>query len=324
MRITKFMQFKKTLISLIFASFLSGQVLANELNKDYNESNGIVNQVKVDEDFDSDGIIFSADADSKENDCLYHFPLEAVARTHSKKMAENTIMLCFANFVSVVSSDTKTPLLVAEHITLPLLVESYNHRDKVKVRFHREARLPQRAQAFDEMYQQTVYENSPYKMATLASPYYQISYFDVDNTFSFANVLPLNAELRNNLWLGVEKALRLYIYDVAQEGYIVSGSYYDPEQVNYRIGGVNGVAVPTYVYKAFYFPVKGIASVYWMKNDNSGQYEIISIDELKKRTGIDIYPNLMANVKRKAVYPPKPYYGEENYLGAAKEFMGDH
>ena len=318
------MQFKKTLISLIFASFLSGQVLANELNKDYNESNGIVNQVKVDEDFDSDGIIFSADADSKENDCLYHFPLEAVARTHSKKMAENTIMLCFANFVSVVSSDTKTPLLVAEHITLPLLVESYNHRDKVKVRFHREARLPQRAQAFDEMYQQTVYENSPYKMATLASPYYQISYFDVDNTFSFANVLPLNAELRNNLWLGVEKALRLYIYDVAQEGYIVSGSYYDPEQVNYRIGGVNGVAVPTYVYKAFYFPVKGIASVYWMKNDNSGQYEIISIDELKKRTGIDIYPNLMANVKRKAVYPPKPYYGEENYLGAAKEFMGDH
>lgn len=318
------MQFKKTLISLIFSSFLSGQVLANELNKDYNESNGIVNQVKVNEDFDSDGIIFSADADSKENDCLYHFPLEAVARTHSKKMAENTIMLCFANFVSVVSSDTKTPLLVAEHITLPLLVESYNHRDKVKVRFHREARLPQRAQAFDEMYQQTVYENSPYKMATLASPYYQISYFDVDNTFSFANVLPLNAELRNNLWLGVEKALRLYIYDVAQEGYIVSGSYYDPEQVNYRIGGVNGVAVPTYVYKAFYFPVKGIASVYWMKNDNSGQYEIISIDELKKRTGIDIYPNLMANVKRKAVYPPKPYYGEENYLGAAKEFMGDH
>ena len=324
MRNTNFMQFNKKLIPLILASLLSGQVLANELNKDFSENNPVVNQIKVDEDFDPNGITFSADADSKENDCLYHFPLEAVAHTHSKKMAENTIMLCYANFVSFVSSDTKTPLLVAEHITQPLLVESYNHRDKVKVRFHRETRLPQRAQAFDEMYQPTVYENSPYKMATLASPYYQISYFDVDNTFSFANVLPLNAELRNGLWLGIEKALRLYVYDVAQEGYIASGSYYDPKQVNYRIGGVNGVAVPTYVYKAFYFPSKAIASAYWIKNDNSGKYEIISIEELKNRTGIDVFPNLMANIKKKAVYPPKPYYGEENYLGAAKEFMGEY
>jgi len=45
---------------------------------------------------------------------------------------------------------------------------------------------------------------------------------------------------------------------------------------------------------------------------------------LKNRTGIDVFPNLMANIKKKAVYPPKPFYGEENYLGAAKEFMGDY
>lgn len=314
---------KKKIIAIAFAALLSGHALANVLNDDYNK-NVIVNPIKVDEDFDPNGISFSADADSKGSDCLYHFPLDSIAHTTSKKTAEDAIMLCYSNFVSIVSSETKTPLLVAEHITKPLLIESYNHQDKIKVRFHRETRLPQKAQAFDEMYQPTVYENSPYKMATLASPHYQISFLDIDNTFSFANVLPLNAKLRSTLWLGIEKALRLYIYDTAQEGFIVSGSYYDPKVVNYRIGGVDGVAVPTYVYKAFYYPSKAIASAYWIRNDNSRKYEIISIEELKNRTGIDVFPNLTSNIKKKAVFPPKPFYGEENYLGATKEFMGSN
>lgn len=316
------MQFKKNVFSTVLAMMLSVNALANtDLNKDFSNQNVVINSVKIDEDYDQNGINFSADADSVESNCLYHFPLDTIAQTTSKNIANNTTMLCFGNFVSFVSSDTKTPLLVAEHITRPQLIESYNHRDKVKVRFHRETRLPQKAQAFDEMYQPTVYENSPYKMATLASPYFQISFLDIDNTFSFANVLPINIDLRSDLWVGIEKALRLYIYETARDGYIASGSYYDPKQTIYRIGGVNGVAVPTHLYKAFYFPSQAIASAYWFKNDNSGRYEVISIEELKKRTGIDVFPNLMENVKRKAVYPPKPYYGNENYLGAAKEYM---
>lgn len=315
------MKKRKKILALFIASLFCGTAIANDLNSDFANQNVVINKVKVDEDYEPNGITFSADADSKENDCLYHSPLDAVAQTTSKKLASEVVMLCYGNFVSYVSSETKTPLIVTEHITKPLLIESYNHRDKVKIRFHRETRLPQKAQAFDEMYQPTVYENSPYKMATLASPYYQISYLDIDNAFSFANVLPLNTDLRSNLWNGIEKALRLFIYDSAEDGYIASGSYYDPKQAIYRIGGVDGVAVPTHVFKAFYFPSKAIASAYWIKNDGSERYEIISIDELKKRTGIDIFPNVMASIKSKAVYPPKPYYGNENYLGAAKDYM---
>jgi len=37
-----------------------------------------------------------------------------------------------------------------------------------------------------------------------------------------------------------------------------------------------------------------------------------------------IFKQLSVIIKKKAVYPPKPYYGEENYLGAAKEFMGEY
>lgn len=317
-------KFKKHLISVAIGLSVSFSVFANNqtsLNQDFANQNAVINAVKINEDYDPNGFYFAADADSVEANCLYHFPSGELAYTTSKTIANNTTMLCFANFVSFVSSDTKTPLLVVEHVNRPQLIESYNHQGKVKVRFHREPRLPQKAQAFDEMYQPTVYENSPYKMATMASPYYQISFLDIDNTFSFANVLPVSIDLRNNLWTAIEKALRLYIYDTAREGYIASGSYYDANHTIHRIGGVNGVAVPTHIYKAFYFPNQAIASAYWMKNDNSGRYEVISLEELKRRTGIDVFPNIMDNIKTKAVYPPKPYYGTENYLGDAKEFI---
>ena len=64
------MKKRKKILALFIASLFCGTAIANDLNSDFANQNVVINKVKVDEDYEPNGITFSADADSKENDCL--------------------------------------------------------------------------------------------------------------------------------------------------------------------------------------------------------------------------------------------------------------
>lgn len=55
--------------------------------------------------------------------------------------------------------------------------------------------------------------------------------------------------------------------------------------------------VPHYIWKAVYIPKSQQASAYWEKMMQVSQYEIISVQELKQRTGIDVFPQITQKEK---------------------------
>ena len=47
--------------------------------------------------------------------------------------------------------------------------------------------------------------------------------------------------------------------------------------------------VPTHIYKAVYVPSRNAAAAYFAPNDDSQNWETLSIAELEKHIGIDVF-----------------------------------
>ncbi|WP_350563641.1 DNA/RNA non-specific endonuclease, partial [Psychrobacter sp. CAL346-MNA-CIBAN-0220] len=60
------------------------------------------------------------------------------------------------------------------------------------------------------------------------------------------------------------------------------------------------VLVPSHFFKAVYIPATNQAGVYYAPNDESERIEIISIDQLTAKTGIDVLPVLDSQTKAEA------------------------
>ncbi len=66
------------------------------------------------------------------------------------------------------------------------------------------------------------------------------------------------------------------------------------------------VLVPTYVYKAIYVPARKAAAAYFAPNDDSQNWDTLSIAELETRVGIDVFPPLDVKVREHAMILPTP------------------
>jgi endonuclease G, mitochondrial len=77
-----------------------------------------------------------------------------------------------------------------------------------------------------------------------------------------------------------------------------------------RLKRINGrVLVPTYVFKAIYDPGKNEAAAYLVKNAEGKDYAKISISDLNKLTGLNVFPKLL-NVKTLDLPAPKMRAGK--------------
>lgn len=256
------------------------------------------------------GAYFSIDSGSNMQHCINHFPFRKTALTYSVNRKNSSIMLCFDNFVSVLDKDSKNPVLVGEYISRNRLMVSSEanreYKNKQKHQFHSEVRAPEEFRALEEYYIDTRINGSIYQMGQLIEPDHQMNDLNLIKTYSLSNVVPINVNLRNGLWKAIFNGLNKYVMSNAEQAYIVSGVSYQGS--TYRLGGVSGVAVPQFLFKAFYFPTLGTASVYWMENKDTTKYQVISVDELRKRIGIDVFPAVSNDIKQQAVYPPKPIF----------------
>lgn len=84
--------------------------------------------------------------------------------------------------------------------------------------------------------------------------------------------------------------------------YVATGIAFTEENIEKK----GNVMVPNYIWKAVYIPKFKQASAYWEKNDASLEYEVISMKELKRRTGIDVFPQISEEEKNTLVDLPKP------------------
>ena len=214
-------------------------------------------------------------------DCSEHF-YQALTPEHIEpKLNIDSAELCFNGFATFYSGLTRTPLWSAEYLTRERLYQAEQiPRDDS---FHSESRLPNRMQAELADYKGSGFDRGHLApnadMATLAQQY---------DSFSLANIIPQSPDNNRYIWRNLESVVR-YLTKQHGEVYVLTGAVFIGDEVivlNER------VIVPTHVFKAVYIPSTGEAGAYYAPNDDTERVEVISLDELALRSGVDAFPAL--------------------------------
>ena len=211
----------------------------------------------------------------------------------NKKLSNNTQALCMDGFAVMYSGVSRTPLWSAEHLNRKRLQQAkqIDREDS----FHEESRLPQsmRAKLSD-------YSGSGYDRGHLAPNGDMANRSQQYDSFSLANIAPQSPRNNRYIWRNIESATR-YLTQQYGEVYTITGVAFTDKKAKQLAGRV---LVPSHFFKAVYIPATNQAGVYYASNDESERIEIISIDELTAKIGIDVLPVLDAKTKAQALNLP--------------------
>lgn len=187
--------------------------------------------------------------------------------------------LCYKAFAILYSPNSKTAVYVAEHLTANTVKKA--RKLKRVDSFRAEPRLPDDIKANLADYKRSGYDRGHLApngdMADEASQY---------DSFSLANIVPQNREHNRTLWANIESHVRDLTAQYG-ETYVVTGTAHHGKQVV----SLNGVIVPTHLYKAVYIPSENISAVYYTANDALSSYEIIDGQTLYERVGVMPFGN---------------------------------
>ena len=211
----------------------------------------------------------------------------------NKKLSNNTQALCMDSFAVMYSGVSRPPLWSAEHLNRKRLQQAkqIDREDS----FHEESRLPQsmRAKLSD-------YSGSGYDRGHLAPNGDMANRSQQYDSFSLANIAPQSPRNNRYIWRNIESATR-YLTQQYGEVYTITGVAFTDKKAKQLAGRV---LVPSHFFKAVYIPASNQAGVYYAPNDESERIEIISIDELTAKIGIDVLPVLDAKTKAQALNLP--------------------
>lgn len=227
--------------------------------------------------------------------CEKHFFQKATPEFTRKALQANATGLCFEAFAVMHSGVSKTPLWSAEHLTRDSLKAAKDVKREDS--FHAEIALPPKHGAELADYARSGFDRG--HMAPAADmPTAQAQ----RESFSLANVVPQNRKNNQVLWSAIEGATR-HLANVRGELYVITGPVFEGD----KIARINGrVFVPTHVFKAVVDPAGGVGAAWIAPNDDSGDYQVVSIAELEKKTGINLFPKLTEAAKQKAMELPAP------------------
>ena len=204
--------------------------------------------------------------------------------------------LCFNGFAVMYSGVSRTPLWSAEYLT-PQRLKQAKTLDR-QGDFHEEARVPlaYRSQLSD-------YSRSGYDRGHMAPNGDMANRGQQADSFSLANMVPQSPYNNQEVWRNLEEATRALVLKKRTAAYIVTGPVFSGQRLK-RIGGKQGVLVPSHVFKAVYFPELNAASAYVAVNDQRAALRIVSIDDLQQLVGMDLFPAVPDSVKQQAVNLP--------------------
>ncbi|WP_298091584.1 DNA/RNA non-specific endonuclease [uncultured Sphingomonas sp.] len=230
--------------------------------------------------------------------CPQHFANGAEPKLINPKLAVSATELCNSRFATLSSGVTRTPLFAAEHLTRASVAAAreYDQRDN---RFHADTRLGTADRARLDDYAGSGFDRghmAPSGDMTDATSDYE--------SFSLANMVPQAGGLNRNSWADLENYVRRLTTTLG-DTYVVTGPLYEGS----RLKTLNGrVLVPTSTWKALYAPGQG-AGAWIATNTAAPRWQVVSIAELTRRTGIDPFPRLAAATKAKV--PAFPNFGRE-------------
>lgn len=240
---------------------------------------------------------FSQPLRAASEDCQSQLYLGAAPVLNNPKLGERTFRVCFSEISLLYSGVARTPLWSAEHLTVARIQRARGLPRLHSDAFHEELSLPAdlRSELAD-------YRRSGFDRGHMA-PNGDMSTPEAQGeSFSLANMIPQEPCNNEVLWEGIESAVRELALSNG-EVYVVTG----PAFAGTELQSLKGrVLVPTHIFKAIYLPSRNQAGVYFAPNDGSQSWEPISISELEKKIGLDVFPPLGAGVKQNAMSLPKP------------------
>jgi len=220
-------------------------------------------------------------AGASNDNCAVQFLAGKAPVLTNDKMAAKTTELCYQGFAVLNSGIARVPLWAAEHLT-PARVASARDLPR-KGSFHADPNLPENERA----------ELDDYKGAGFDRGHMVPNGDMPDETsqaecFTLANMAPQVADTNRGIWKQIESEVR-DLAETSADVYVVTGPIFeggDIETLNDR------VMVPTGFYKAVYDAKKGQGAAYVVKNAEDSTYETISLSELHRRIGIDVFPGM--------------------------------
>lgn len=227
--------------------------------------------------------------------CSEHFTDGQAPDLINQKLAAKTREVCYSGFALKHSGVTRTPLYAAEHLTRDRILQGKGLKRQSK--FHPDENIPRSERA--ELYH---YARSGYDRGHVAP---SADMFDMQSQyecFSLANMVPQVPENNRGPWEGVESAVRMLAKSKG-DIYVVTGPIYQGSNIE-QLG--DAVMVPTKLFKAVYDPQRKEAGAYLIGNTADAQPEKISITELEKLTGINIFPSVDENIKSRLMRLPEP------------------
>ena len=227
--------------------------------------------------------------------CQKHFVDGKAPSFTRASLQQKTAGLCYEAFAVVHSGVSRTPLWSAERLTRESIAAAKEVRRKDA--FHAEEALPPAVRAELSDYARSGYDRG--HMAPAADmPTEEAQH----QSFSLANIVPQDRENNQHLWSAIEGATR-HLANQRGEIYVITGPLFEGE----RIQRINGrVFVPTHVFKAVYDPAKKEGAAWLAPNAAGDVYEVISLAELEKRAGINLFPAVPDSVKAQAMQLPEP------------------
>ncbi|WP_372829587.1 DNA/RNA non-specific endonuclease [Psychrobacter maritimus] len=205
------------------------------------------------------------------------------------KLSNNTQALCMDGFAVMYSGVSRTPLWSAEYLDRKRLQQAkeIDREDS----FHEESRLPKsmRAKLSD-------YSGSGYDRGHLAPNGNMANRSQQYDSFSLANIAPQSPRNNRYIWRNIESATR-YLTQQYGEVYTITGVAFTSKKTKQL---ADRVLVPSHFFKAVYIPASNQAGVYYAPNDESERIEVISLDELTAKIGIDVLPVLDPQTKAQA------------------------
>jgi endonuclease G len=207
------------------------------------------------------------------------------------KLTKDTKELCYKEFAVMHSGVSKTPLWSAEHLTRNMLSGKAQRSNE----FHAEERL-----SHNERAELNDYAHSGYDRGHMSPSADFIDPQSNQECFTLANMVPQNHNNNAGVWSHIESATR-YLAKKSGEAYIITGPIFQGNNIQ-RIGG--RVLVPTSIFKAIYLPSSGQGGVYIAPNVAGNNYSVISIADLEKLTGINLFPKMSQASKQQILSLP--------------------
>lgn len=209
------------------------------------------------------------------------------------KMTAKYRQLCNQAYVVGHSGITRTPLWAAEFLTRERLLDAKGLKRSNS--FRPDTRLPASERSELSDYARSGYDRGHMvPSADFGDPSSQ------DESFLLSNMIPQEPENNRGIHEGIESAVRK---EVKKRGalYVITGPLFQGA----RLESLKGrVIIPTAIYKCLYDPSRNEAGCYLEQNAPGSDYSTVTVSEIEKQAGINLFPSLSAETKNRLMRLP--------------------